>query len=149
MPVFFATTLMIAAGGCSDVLGNDGLGITITFSDSVVTPDQPVTVTVTVMNLGDSVVWGRGSSSCQLGALVLTDMGEHRVDVGRLCTEDFGPQGLAQGESRTEQWPWAGEATIDGMTSSLLLNTYGVVAVAGTVLRSEPRVIRIGSGESP
>ena len=144
-----AVIIAVGFGGCSDVLGNDGLGITITFSDSVVTPGQPVTVTVTAMNLGDSVAWGKGSSSCQLGALALTGAAEYRIDVARLCTEDLITQGLARGESITEQWDWAGEAQIDGVVSCLLPNTYEVVAVAGTAYRSEPRVIRVGTDESP
>jgi hypothetical protein len=136
-------TLVAATIGCSDVLWDEGLGLTVTFSDSVVTPDQPVLVTLTAMNLGDSVVWGTGSSSCQLDAFVLIGAEERRIDVLRGCTDDLATQGLGRGDARTERWPWNGAALIEGAADTLPAGVYEVVAVAGEVARSEPRTIRV------
>jgi hypothetical protein len=139
-------TLVAATFGCSDVLWYEGLGITITFSDSVVTPDQPILVTITAMNLADSVVWGTGSSSCQLNACVLIGAEERRIDVLRGCTDDLATQGLGRGEAITERWAWNGQALIEGVADTLHEGVYEVVAVAGEVARSEPRTIRIHHG---
>jgi hypothetical protein len=140
---FVAAVMVMAVCGCSDVLWDEGLGLTITFSDTVVTPDQPVLITLTAMNLGDSVVWGTGSSSCQLDALLLIGVEERRIDVLRGCTDDLATQGLGRGEALTERWPWNGAALIDGTAETLPEGVYEVVAVAGEVARSEPRTIRV------
>jgi hypothetical protein len=94
------------------------------------------------MKLGDAVVWGRGSSSCQLGATVQVGLQEHSIDF-RACTLDLVPQGLGSGESRTEEWMWGGEVLVTNRVDRLPPGAYDVRAVAGDLYRSTPRTIRV------
>ncbi|NIM48814.1 MAG: hypothetical protein GTO22_06070 [Gemmatimonadales bacterium] len=142
-----AGILLIGPTGCSDPFGADGLGLTISVSDTEVQPGVPVIITVTAMNLGDSVVWGQGSSSCQLGAVVRVGLDEHRIDL-RVCTDDLAPQGLGPGESRTEEWPWAGEMRVDDTIETLQPGEYEIRGIAGELSRSGPRtVLVVGASE--
>ncbi|NIM52847.1 MAG: hypothetical protein GTN62_15345 [Gemmatimonadales bacterium] len=137
-----AGLLVIAASGCSDPFGGAGLEVTLWFSHTEVGPHAPVIVTVTATNLGDSVVWGQGSSSCQLGAIVQVGSEEHRIDL-RICTADLAPQGLGPNESRTEEWIWTGEVLVGNSVVTLTAGEYQVQALAGEVKRSDPRTIRV------
>ena len=128
----------------TDAFGSDGFALTISFTYSVVTPDELVTVTLTAMNLGDSVVWGSGSSSCQLEAFVRIGIDDRRLTGQRLCTDDMATQGLGPGESLMEHWQWGGEVLIGDRVDTLPEGTYQIVAAAGSAGRSEPRTIRVG-----
>lgn len=137
-----AGALIVAISGCSDAFSSDGLALTITVSDSEVRLGAPVTVRVTALNLGDSVVWGRGSSSCQLGAVAQVGADERRIDF-RACTEDLAPQGLGPDKSRTESWTWNAVVFTGNVVDTLPPGVYQIRAVAGNAARSSPRTITV------
>ncbi len=142
MGMIMGGALVLAVGGCGDLFGSNDFALTISSSEDEVAADAPVTLTITAMNLGDPVVWGQGSSSCQLDAVIHVGLDEFRIGT-RGCTDDLVPQGLGRGESRTEQWDWNG-TVFDGATlDTLPPGEYVIRAVAGALERSEPRTIRV------
>lgn len=124
------------ASGC-DLLTDDGDGapslkITIEADGRIASPTDSVLLTVTATNQGSTrVVWGRGSSSCQLGAVVR--VGATRVPAAdlRACTEDLSEQALLPGESRTESWPWNGQVLRKTVIEPLAPGFYKVFGAAG------------------
>ncbi len=142
-PVLAGVAILVS-NGCSDLFGGGGLEIALSVSDTVTSPDAPVVVTATAMNAGDSVIWGQGSSSCQLRAVVLLDSDERRIDY-RACTDDLAPQGLGPDESRTEEWMWGGEVFGDGSVDTLPPGEYEIQAVAGELKRSPPVTVQVSA----
>lgn len=139
--------LAAAAPACRVVLGTNDLVVTVAVSRTELPADGPVGVSVTAVNTGDRrIVWGQGSSSCQLGAVVRVDGVDRRIDL-RGCTADLVPQGLDPGRSRTEEWPWSIEYF--GGTSLVPLppGEYEVYGLAGDRARS--RAVRIRVADLP
>jgi hypothetical protein len=117
---------------------NDDLMITISASDSVTSSSDPVDITVMAENIGEArVVWGHGSSSCQLEAFVAIEDGNFYLAVSsRICTDDVIEQGLDPGESRSESWSWDGQIIEDGGIKALPPGEYEVHGAAGEWLSS-------------
>ena len=74
---------------------------------------------------------GFGSSSCRLFAVVRVEGGDLPVVPDRICTDDYGPQDLAAGESRVESFLWHGSVYRDDGTEQLEPGTYRVHGKAG------------------
>ncbi len=110
----------------------------------VVSPMERGGITVKAVNRGDErVVWGSGSSSCQLGLFVRdADGRDHSIDF-RDCTADFVEQGLAPGDSLSETFVWGGWIEVDGELRTLPNGEYRVYGVAGDRARSEPLLVRV------
>jgi hypothetical protein len=103
-----AVGLLVAVIACSDPLAVSIVTLDLD-GNVVVSPQELESFRVTAVNRGDDrVVWGSGSSSCQLGLVVLDADGQrHSVDF-RDCTSDLVEQGLDPGESLTESFLWGG-----------------------------------------
>jgi hypothetical protein len=71
-----------------------------------------------------------GSSSCQLGLVVLLDRVQHSIDF-RACTEDLVEQGLDPGAQRFETFVWDGQIFSNGQRAPLPAGRYRVFGVAG------------------
>lgn len=98
----------------------------------VVSPQEQEEFRVTALNRGDErVVWGSGSSSCQLGLVVLDAAGQrHNIDF-RGCTADLVEHALDRGESLTETFLWGGMIVVDQQLRALPAGQYRVLGVAG------------------
>jgi hypothetical protein len=115
-----------------------GIRVEIAADLRVVAGSRPVQVTVTAFNDGqERVIWGQGSSSCQLELWVEVEGAEYRGDVGRMCTADYGDQGLEPGGMRREVFDWAGEVLRGGAVERLDPGVYRLRGGAGE-FRSEP-----------
>ncbi|MDH3456278.1 MAG: hypothetical protein OER90_05500 [Gemmatimonadota bacterium] len=143
MSPVIGTILLVGVIGCGDLFGGNDFALTVSFSDEQVAADAPVRITVTAMNLGDPVVWGQGSSSCQLGAVVRVGSDDYPTDIGRGCTEDLVPQGLGRGESRTEWWEWNGVVVNGIALDTLMPGSYEIRGLAGDLERSARRTIQV------
>ena len=131
MPRAAILVLTLLLPACSAVLGTRGLTVAITAADGPLTPARPLVITVTAVNQGEErVVWGQGSSSCQLTAEVL-DAGVYYPIGDRVCTADYGPQGLDPGASRTETWEWDGTYRRDDGAVTLQSGAYQIRGRAG------------------
>lgn len=129
-----AASLALACGNPLDV----GVVAVDMDGDVVVSPDEPGTFRITVTNAGDErVVWGRGSSSCQLTAEVLVGAVRHRIDF-RSCTADVVEQGLDPGQRRTEEFEWGGQIREGGELVTLADGEYVIVGRAGDRAASGP-----------
>ncbi len=135
-------------GGCGifddDDEGLRNLDVTIAATENVISLTEHVGLTVQVKNTGSSrIVWGNGSSSCQLGAEVRVG-GTYLVAPGnRDCTDDLAEQGLDPGKSRSETWIWDGRVLGDDGLESLPAGEYDVYGTAGLRRSGEPVVIRV------
>ncbi len=131
LQVGFAAVVLTLATACSDPLALDIVAVDVT-GDLLVSPDNPATFRVSAVNRSrQRVVWGMGSSSCQLGLVVHVSANErHRID-HRACTADLVEQGLDPGRSRTEAFTWGGEVLEGNEMRVLDPGRYGVVGVAG------------------
>lgn len=138
--VMFA--LLVGCGtACVAIFGAEDLELTLDVSSTTVRPDAPITVTVTATNTSDEpIVWGQGSSSCQLDAVVAVGTDLFRIDI-RVCTEDLAPQGLDPGETRVEEWSWNGEILVQGTLDTLPPGDYRIWATAGTLARSNFKTV--------
>ena len=139
-----ALCLTCIAGGCSLLEGQgDDCGllfVAITAAGDSVSYTELVSLTVTAENRGRSrIVWGFGSSSCQLGAVVRVGALDRIAPGVRVCTEDLSEQGLDAGASRTETWFWDGRVLGENGLELLPPGQYEVYAVAGDC-RSEAGV---------
>ena len=108
-----AVSILVVVIACSDPLAVSIVTLDVDGS-VVVSPMEPEGFRVTAVNRGDErVVWGSGSSSCQLGLVVLDADGQrHNIDF-RDCTSDLVEQGLEPGESRSETFLWGGMIMVD------------------------------------
>lgn len=119
--------------------------VTIDIDGSVVVSAQEFKAfEVTAVNHGDErVTWGSGSSSCQLGLVVLDATGRrHNIDF-RVCTADLVERGLNPGESRKESFLWDGTIWVDEEMQNLRLGQYRVFGVAGDFQQSEPLTVTV------
>jgi hypothetical protein len=109
----------------------------------VISPTEQEEFHVTAVNRSDErVVWGSGSSSCQLGLVVVDATGQrHNIDF-RVCTEDLVEQGLDPGESRVETFLWGGTIVVDQEMQTLPSGQYRVIGVAGE-RESAPLVVTV------
>ncbi len=134
--------VVLTAAGCIDVFGGSGLELTLVVSDTIAGPDRPITLTVTATSTGKAVVWGQGSSSCQLAAVVRVGGVDRPIDV-RACTDDLVLQGVAAGDTLTEAWSWKAEYAVDGALDTLPTGRYRLYTVAGDLERSRGVVVRV------
>lgn len=129
--------LALAAMAC--FLFDDGeLQVTAAAEQAVASALNPVRVTVTATNAGDSrAMWGRGSSTCQLRLLVRIGTTDFPALVPRPCTADLVDHALDPGESRTETLRWAGGVIRGDSLEVLEPGAYELRGAAGNVT-SEP-----------
>jgi hypothetical protein len=124
--------------------GLHNLNVTIEASENVLSLTEHVGLTVSVKNDGPSrVVWGNGSSSCQLGVVVRIGEINLIAPGDRDCTDDLSEQGLDPGKSRSETWIWDGRVLGDDGLESLPAGEYDVYGTAGLRRSGEPVVIRV------
>jgi hypothetical protein len=145
-----ALGVSVLALACGDPLGVSVVTLDVDGS-IIVSPDEPEEFHVMAVNHGDErVVWGTGSSSCQLGLVVLDADGErHSIDF-RMCTADLVEHGLDPGESRTETFLWDGRILVDQEPWSSLpplqalpAGQYRVFGVAGDREQSAPLQVTV------
>lgn len=143
MATIAAILLVLPLTGCIDLLSGNDLELTLDVSSTTVRPDAPITLTVTATNESDErIVWGQGSSSCQLSAVVAVGTDLFPIDI-RACTDDLAPQGLDPKESRDEAWPWNGEIIVQNTLDTLPPGDYRIWATAGEVARSNLKTITV------
>ena len=149
---------MRSVGGLSKILAVGGLILVLACADplavsvftldvdgsAVVSPMEQAAFRVTAVNRGDSrIVWGSGSSSCQLGLVVLDADGQrHNIDF-RDCTSDLVEQGLDPDASRSETFLWGGWIVVDQEIQTLPSGEYRVIGVAGDREQSAPLLVRV------
>lgn len=140
--ILSAITLISGTAACDD----DDILLTILPHDGTASSSEPAELTVTAVNRGDSrVVWGKGSSSCQLSAVVRVGRRDLEAVTPRVCTDDLAEQGLDPGESRAETLEWGGAVVLDGRVEVLLSGLYEVRGAAGSEAVSDPVEIRVVS----
>jgi hypothetical protein len=126
---------------CRDLAG---LRVTISASGHRTSRLDPVIITVTAENTGDSrVVWGYGSSTCQLGAVVRIDGADYRTGEIRGCTQDVVELWLDPGQTRTESWGWYGGIWTDQGGEVLPAGRYRLYGTAGSWVSSNGIVIEV------
>jgi hypothetical protein len=104
---------------------------------------ETVIITVKAQNIGGSPIeYGRGSSSCRLGAVVRVNDADLPVPDPRACLRDLGPWILAPGERRRERLLWTGAVAATDTTYQLPPGTYELRGAAGFFL-SEPVEVEI------
>ena len=121
---------IVALLGCSSPLDVDVIPVDIT-GDPIVSPLERSAFSVTAENSGsERIVWGMGSSSCQLGLAVI--VADERYEIAtRTCTGDFVELGLDPGGTRTEVFLWGGEIIVDDEVVVLGPGRYQVFGYAG------------------
>jgi hypothetical protein len=132
--------LASVGAGCA-LFNDDPSLLLVAITDRAATaPADPMTLTITAINTGAGrVVWGRGSSSCQLGAVVaVTPYVWRSAGDLRVCTDDLVEQGLDPGAARTEQILWDGQVWRDGANAYLPAGNYELRAATGERGRSRP-----------
>jgi hypothetical protein len=103
-------------------------------------------VTLDATNLSDSViVWGEGSSTCQLRAYVRTVVQLLRTSEDRGCTRDIVTWALYPRQTRREAFRWDGRVIRDGSIGSLPSGRYRVFAAAGALALSYGIRVRVHS----
>jgi hypothetical protein len=133
----FTLAILIILGSCTPLDFNDdeysgSLLIEISASDSVVLSSDPATITVRVENRGGSrIVWGNGSSVCQLHAVVRIEGNEYLASASRVCSDDLVEQGLDPDQSRSESWDWDGHIIRHDELEVLPPGRYQVHGAAG------------------
>lgn len=133
--------LTSVAVGCDDDVR---LEVTAVPNKTVANHADPVQITVTATNTGDErVVWGQGSSGCQLSLRVRVDGASLQALEDRGCTDDFVEQGLDPGETRAEAILWGGSVLDGDQVFALEPGTYEVRGAAGTVAFSPPGEITV------
>lgn len=137
-----AVTALVVVLACRDSLGVSVVTMDVDGS-VVVSPTELEGFRVTAVNRGDErIVWGSGSSSCQLGLVVLDAASRrHNIDF-RDCTSDLVEQGLDPGESLTETFLWGGIIAVDQEMQVLPTGQYRVVGVAGE-RQSPPLLVEV------
>jgi hypothetical protein len=139
-------TLLLAIGMPAVACDDDEvrLEVTAVADKSTTSAANPVEVTVVATNAGDErVVWGVGSSGCQLSLRVRLDGMNVLAVEDRGCTDDVVEQGLDPGQTRSEVIPWIG--LVDDGDQTILLDpgTYEVRGAAGDVAFSQPGEISV------
>ncbi|MGH7450111.1 MAG: hypothetical protein ACRENG_02065 [bacterium] len=131
--------------GCSIFDNDEQVEVAISASANSTSPTNPVTLNVTANNQGEGrVVWGRGSSSCQLDAVIQAGNENYRVG-WRACTSDLAEQGLDPGERRNENWLWDGQIFQNNQAGPLPAGRYKIYGTAGGWLSKTPVEIEIKS----
>ena len=140
---FAALSVAIGLTACGNPL-EVGLLPMVVEGDRTVSPNNPGEFEVAIQNNGNErIIWGMGSSSCQLSLFVIADDIRHLVD-DRACTEDLVEQGLDPGDRRTETFQWDGHIPdIEGQPFLLPDGEYELVGTAGTEAESEPFSVRV------
>ncbi|MGH7599251.1 MAG: hypothetical protein ACREOI_23075 [bacterium] len=129
--------------GCSIFGEDERVEVALAASAATVSSTNPVTINVTANNQGEGrVVWGRGSSSCQLGAVIQVGNENCRIDI-RACTSDLAEQGLEPGEHRNESWLWDGQIFQNNQAGPLPAGRYKIYGTAGGWLSKAPIEIEI------
>jgi len=139
----FALGAALLFCGCSIFGENERVEVAIAASAATVSPTNPVTINVSANNQGEGrVVWGRGSSSCQLGAVIQAGNENYRIDI-RACTSDLAEQGLEPGERRNESWLWDGQIFRSNQPERLAPGRYKIYGTAGGWLSKTPVEIEV------
>lgn len=143
MPGAVVVSGLLLVLACGDPLAVTVVTLDVDGSVSVA-PNELEEFRVTAVNNGrERVVWGTGSSSCQLGLVVFDGDGErHGIDF-RACTEDLVEQGLDPGESRTEAFLWGGRIIVGQEMLILPPDDYDVVGIAGDRAQSKPLLVTV------
>ena len=136
---FASVALLVSCDSSDDVETfrpiTRGLDVDISVNRPVTSPGSPATLTVRARNVGASrIVWGQGSSSCQLHAVARVEGVDRRTVESRICLDDIVEQGLDPGEVRTESWEWSGEVIFDAEPEALPPGRYEVRGAAGATL---------------
>lgn len=140
MGLLLATLLWMAGCNITETLrGGEGtLAVTIESSGRTVSASEPVELTVTAYNQGERrVIWGRGSSTCQLDFSVEIGGTLYPGASRRACTDDLSEQALGPGERRRESFEWDGSVLRGGEIRPLPRGSYKVYGTAGPY-RSAP-----------
>lgn len=137
--VFAVLAIVLLTSACSlDPIDEGTILVSVTASPSIASPSAPSVVTVTARNqTSERVVWGQGSSGCQLSLGVVTSDGERLSADLRACTADLVDQALAPGAMRTEAFEFNGDAIRDGQVITLPAGDYRLVGNAGDKGESE------------
>jgi hypothetical protein len=148
------TALGAVAGllvACGDPASPGPLDVRLAADGAAVAPDATITMTVTATNTSSAeVVWGQGSSTCQLGAEVLVGGTWRPMRAIRGCSRDAAPHRLGPGEARTETWPWRGEVIVGGSVEPLPPGRYAVRGRAGAVAASPAVTMAVAApGDGP
>ena len=134
--LFVVTAVLLS--GCSLIDDDDcrdsvRLVVTISASGDVTSSSDPVVLTVRAENRSPNrIVFGYGSSSCQLHSFVRTSKTDYFIPDSRICTDDMSELSLDPGESRTEIWSWEGQVRKDRNIKVLPPGVYRVCGAAGT-----------------
>jgi hypothetical protein len=114
---------------------DNGLIVTMEVEPATLSAGDTLTVWVSAENPGPvPIEFGIGSSSCQLGAVVRLEDGDHPASAPRLCLKDLRPWSLAPGGRRIESWAWAGAIAVGDTIRQLLSGTYELRGAAGPYL---------------
>lgn len=119
--------------------------VTLTVSDTIVSPDKPIEVWIRLRNLGENrVLWGCGSSSCRLNFLVNKSNKEYVTVTHRVCTQDYRKYFLDPGAECRNRLIWHAEVRERGDNRSFELppGSYDIIGCAG-IFRSEPVGIEV------
>lgn len=140
--IMCALVAILATSACDD----DDIVLTILSQGGTASASSSVELTVTAVNRGDTrVVWGKGSSSCQLSAVVRLGLRDVEAAIPRGCTDDLAEQGLDPGESRTETFEWQGSVDLGPRFEPLPPGLYQVRGAAGSEWVSDAVEIRVVS----
>ena len=113
------------------------LFVDVTAEPAIFSAGESVTLTVLAENPTESrIVFGMGSSTCQLLSVVRFKDEDRGISVSRVCTADMSPWSLDPGERISESWVWTGEVVVDGVRQTLPLGTYELRGVAGDFIGS-------------
>jgi len=111
------------------------VAVFVTIRPDTIAYGEGITITIDAQNSGDSPIeYGRGSSSCRLGAVVRVNDTDVPVSVHRACLKDLRPWILAPGERRQERLFWTGVVAAPDTTYPLRPGTYELRGAAGPFL---------------
>ena len=133
-----------AIAACADFGPVGPLRVTITVDVPEVSPSAPARMSVTSTNTTSSrIVWGHGSSSCQLDAAAQLNGTWVLIVPLRACTNDAVEHGLEPGEVRTELLYWDGRVLRGEQSEQLPPGRYRVRGQAGDMGASAATLITI------
>lgn len=120
----------------------------VTVEPETFTLGETVIITVKAQNRGGSPIeYGRGSSSCRLGAVVRVNDTDVPVSVHRGCLRDLRPWILAPGERRQERLLWTVAVAAPDTTYELHPGTYELRGAAGPFLSAPVEIEVRGAPE--